>query len=114
MVFRRMLASRPMSPKAAAIVALFRWYFMAPARPASAVGWYLMQPPSEARLDASCQEGGSWLWHDYWTALCTRTTQARLRRCAYESVVLAHGNALALDPTPRPIGPIIFVRQCLC
>lgn len=56
---------------------------------ASASGWYLMEPPNQADLDASCQAGGSPFWSDYLTALRKRVTpsEARLRRCESELFV---------------------------
>jgi len=57
---------------------------------AFAGGWYLMEPPNQADLDASCQPDGSPFWSDYLTALRTRVTpsEARLKRCESEVWVL--------------------------
>jgi hypothetical protein len=57
---------------------------------AFAGGWYLMEPPNQADLDASCQSGGSPFWSDYLTALRTwvMPSEVRLKRCENELYVL--------------------------
>lgn len=58
-------------------------------------GWYLMQAPSEADLDASCQTGGSPTWRDYLVAafqspagsnagFWQSSSRAQVMRCVHE------------------------------
>jgi hypothetical protein len=87
---------RIISLKLALSVALLAGLLLLAVR-ASAGGWYLMGPPTEADVDGSCQEDGWPRWRDLRAAGRYRESisDARSLRCWRESLIEAPGAAVS-------------------